>query len=203
MKAFESLPEAALVERAKQGDVRAFERLIRGYEDRIYGLAHRVCAGAPAEADDIYQETFLTAFRKIGQFRSRSRLGTWLYRIAANLCWMRLRKRRGEPVVPLLSFPLPHDGAEGGPGEPRVADWSADPAARAGKRELAEAVAGALGALPVEYRLAVALRDIQGLSNEETAQVLGIGVAAVKSRLHRGRLFLRDRLQDYVQGRAS
>ncbi len=187
--------EPELIQKSKEGDPKAFGRLIHRYEDRIYNLTRQVCASAPAEADDIYQETFLTAFRKIGQFRERSALGTWLYRIASNLCLMRLRKRRREPFVPILDLPEPGGHTHGsGVLADTLKDHGDDPEKTARQKELRRAVTEALEALPVDYRLAVVLKDIQGLSNEESAKILGLSVAAVKSRLHRGRLFLRDRL---------
>ena len=97
--------EAALIAKSRAGDAEAFGRLVRRYEDRIYTLARSVCAGLPAEAEDVYQETFLTAFKKIRGFRGDSGLGTWLHRIAANLCWMRHRKKKSEPFVPMLDEP--------------------------------------------------------------------------------------------------
>jgi RNA polymerase sigma-70 factor (ECF subfamily) len=176
--------EAALIALSKKGDAKAFSALVSRYEDRIFNLARKVCAGMPAEAEDVYQETFLTAFKKLSHFRADSNLGTWLYRIASNLCWMRLRKKRAEPVVPILDHPL--------------RDWPDGSEELARKKALREAVEAAFGDLPVDYRLVVVLRDIQGLSNEETAKVMKLSVAAVKSRLHRGRLFLRDRLDQAV-----
>ncbi|MDD5658269.1 MAG: sigma-70 family RNA polymerase sigma factor, partial [Elusimicrobia bacterium] len=102
--------ETALIAASKKGDARAFSALVGRYEDKIFNLARKVCAGMPAEADDVYQETFLTAFKKLPRFRGDSNLGTWLYRIASNLCWMRFRKKRAEPVVPILDRPHRHDG---------------------------------------------------------------------------------------------
>lgn len=192
-------PDRDLVERSRRGDAEAFSRLVARYEDRIFRLAKNVCAGLPAEADDVYQETFLTAFRKIQGFRADSDLGTWLYRIASNLCFMRYRKKKREPFVPLLDRPHDHDG------EPahQYRDWSPTPEEASGKKELVEHVTRALAKLPVEYRLVVTLRDVEGLSNEEAARVLKIGVAAVKSRLHRGRLFLRDEFERAFAQRES
>ena len=183
--------EKALIKRSRDGDAQAFTALVSRYEDRIYRLAKSVCAGLPAEAEDVYQETFITAYKKLGAFRGDSDLGTWLYRIAANLCFMRHRKKKREPFVPLLD--LPHDHDDGAHHQFR--DWEPTPDEIAGKKELVDQVAKALAALPVDYRLAVTLRDIEGLSNEKTAEILGLGVAAVKSRVHRGRLFLRDQFE--------
>ena len=184
--------ESELIARSKQGDAEAFSALIGRYEDRIFNLAHKVCAGLPAEAEDVYQETFLTAFQKLPHFRADSNLGTWLYRIASNLCWMRFRKQKSEPVVPILDHPHSHEDGSGG--GPRFKDWSDGSEELSRKKALREAVETALGELPVEYRLVLVLRDIEGLSGEETAKVMKLSLAAVKSRLHRARLFLRDRL---------
>jgi RNA polymerase sigma-70 factor (ECF subfamily) len=183
--------ELKLITQSRNGNTAAFSRLIGRYEDRIYRLAKQVCVGLPSEADDVYQETFLTAFKKLRGFRGGSELGTWLYRIASNLCLMRHRKKRSEPFVPLLDRPHDHE---------RIAayefrDWSPTPEEVANKKELLEKVSNALSKLPMEYRLVVTLRDIEGLSNEKTADILKISTPAVKSRLHRGRLFLRDEFE--------
>ena len=183
--------ERDLIERSRGGDAAAFSRLIGRYEDRIFRLAKHVCAGLPAEADDVYQETFLTAFKTLKSFRGDSDLGTWLYRIASNLCLMRRRKKGREPFVPLLDQEHDHDDAPAR----QYRDRTPTPEEASRKKELVEHVARALAKLPVEYRLAVTLRDVEGLSNEEAAKILGIGLAAVKSRLHRGRLFLRDEFE--------
>jgi len=190
--------EAALIARSKKGDSGAFSSLISRYEDRIFNLAHKVCAGMPAEAEDVYQETFLTAFKKLSHFREDSNMGTWLYRIASNLCWMRFRKKKSEPVVPILDHPHHHDDERDPSSGDQFRDWSDGPEELARKKALREAVEAALADLPVDYRLVVVLRDIERLSNEETAKVMKLSVAAVKSRLHRGRLFLRDRLDKAV-----
>ncbi|OGR95804.1 MAG: hypothetical protein A2V88_13905 [Elusimicrobia bacterium RBG_16_66_12] len=185
------IAERDLIERSRSGDVQAFSRLIGRYEDRIYRLAKHVCVGLPAEADDVYQDTFLTAFKKLKSFRGDSELGTWLYRIASNLCLMRRRKKSSEPFVPLLDSPHDHDDGAAH----QFRDWSTTPEEAANKKELVEKVTGALAKLPMDYRLVLTLRDVEGLSTAETAKILKLSVAAVKSRLHRGRLFLRDEFE--------
>ncbi len=185
--------ERDLIDRSRDGDAEAFTKLVARYEDRIFRLAKRVCVGMPADADDVYQETFLTAFEKLKSFRRDSDLGTWLYRIASNLCFMRYRKKKREPFVPLLDRPHDHEDGEGP--ALSVPDRTPTPEETARKKELQAAVGEALARLPADYRLIVVLRDVEGMSNEEAAKVLGIGVAAVKSRLHRGRMFLRDEFE--------
>lgn len=183
--------ERELIEQSRRGDAEAFTRLIARYEDRIFRLAKHVCVGLSADADDVYQETFLTAFKKLKTFRGDSELGTWLYRIASNLCLMRRRKKKSEPFVPLLDRPHDHEDAPAH----QFPDWLPTPEEAASKKELVQKVSGALAKLPMDYRLVVTLRDVEGLSAEETAKILKLSVAAVKSRLHRGRLFLRDEFE--------
>lgn len=184
--------ERDLIDRSRKGDGEAFSRLVHRYEDRIFRLAKSVCAGLPAEAEDVYQETFLTAFKKIKGFRQDSDLGTWLYRIASNLCFMRHRKKKSEPFVPLLDRPHDHDDESA---HRQYPDGLPTPEEAARKKELVAHVASALAKLPMDYRLVLTLRDIEGLSNEETAKILKLSLPAVKSRLHRGRLFLRDEFE--------
>ena len=176
--------EAALIARSRSGDHAAFEALVRRYEDRMYRLVRSVCGSAPAEADDVYQDTFLTAYKKLSSFQGRSELGTWLYRVAANLCFMRLRAKQTRPGSVSLGAMDPPDPLPG-------------PEEAVRKKELSAAVARALGALPPDQRLVVTLRDLEGLSAAETARSLGLSVPAVKSRLHRGRLALRRSLAPY------
>ena len=185
--------EKELIARSRDGDADAFTALIARYEDRIFRLAKHVCTGLPSEADDVYQETFLTAFQKLKNFREDADLGTWLYRIASNLCFMRYRKKKSEPFVPLLDRPHDHERGEGS--ALLIRDQTPTPEEAARKKELVAAVGSALARLPVEYRLVVVLRDVEGMSNEEAAKILKMSVAAIKSRLHRGRMYLRDEFE--------
>lgn len=184
--------ESDLIQRSRRGDRRAFAELVHSYQDRIFRLAQKICAQAPSEADGVHQETFVTALEKIQQFENKSALGTWLYRIAANLCFMRLRAKRRASTI---SLDLALD--EGREDPAPLKDSALDPAGEAARKQLQEAVTLALEALPTDYRMTVLLRDIQGLSAEETAETLHLSVSAVKSRLHRGRLFLREKLMRF------
>ena len=180
--------EATLIARSRAGDPAAFSGLVRRYEDRMYRLVRSVCVSAPAEADDVYQDTFLTAYKKLSSFQGRSELGTWLYRVAANLCFMRLRAKKTRAAAPLGDA---------------IPDGTPGPEEAVRKKELAEAVTAALAELPPEQRLAVVLRDIEGLSAAETARTLKVSVPAVKSRLHRGRLALKARLARFAEPRQT
>lgn len=184
---------AQLLQKVKDGDSASFSQLIHLYEDKIFNLTQKVCSTLPSEADDVYQETFLTAFKKIHNFRESSDLGTWLYRIASNLCFMRLRKKRREPLVPM------ENQVEDAPSSENpiinqaiLKQWLSDKESQTRKKELADAVARALARLSQEYRLVVTMKDIQGLSSESIANELDLTLAAVKSRLHRGRSLLRS-----------
>ncbi|HCC46544.1 MAG TPA: hypothetical protein DEQ38_00255 [Elusimicrobia bacterium] len=171
--------DAELVEKAQAGDTASFELLVKKYQDKIYGLANYVCLGLKSEADDVYQETFINAFKNISKFKGKSNFGTWLYRIAANNCWMKFRKKKSEKLVSI------EDLAE-------MQDLTHAEDIR--KKDLSESVAKALSKLSVDFRLAVTLADIQGLSMEEAAKVLKITVPAFKTRLFRARQTLKKEL---------
>lgn len=165
-----------LVEKAKAGDTVSFEALVKRYQYKIYGLANHVCLGLKSEADDVYQETFISAFKNIKSFRGKSGFGTWLYRIAANNCWMKFRKKKREKLVSLEDVHGLEDIA------------SADEIKR---KELSDSVVKGLAKLSVDFRLAITLADIQGLSMEEAAKILKITVPAFKTRLFRARQTLK------------
>lgn len=175
-----------LIERARAGHAAAFNDLVRRYENQIFALAKKVCAQSPDEADGVSQETFLTAFQKLDQFRGAGGLGAWLYRIASNLCWMRLRKKSRHPTLPLPEAP-----AEA------LQESLSDPQLAARRQELHAAVTAALHTLSTEDRLVITLRDLHGLSAEATARKLRLSVSAVKSRLHRSRQSLRRHLEHF------
>jgi RNA polymerase sigma-70 factor (ECF subfamily) len=177
--------DPALLTRLRAGDARAFEELVTTYQHRIFGLALRML-GSRAEAEDVAQETFLRAHRALGAFRGEARLGTWLYAIASRLCLDRLasgERRYGRADADaLLSLP-----AEGG-----------DAAAALERSELGQALHEAIAALPEERRLVIALRDLEGLAYEEIAEVLGLELNTVRSRLHRARLDLKAKLERWL-----
>ena len=188
-------PDIDTVERFKKGDARAFDEILTKYQDRIYSFLYRLC-GCPEGAADVAQETFLNAFRYLNDFRGEASLKNWLYKIATNSCYKFKRKRKDEPDFNLsLDQFLPHED------EPKleIADESMAPEGEVLNGELSDLIEQAVRKLPKKYRLVIVLRDMEGLSGEETAEVLDISLSAVKSRLHRARLFVRDELRDYFE----
>jgi RNA polymerase sigma-70 factor, ECF subfamily len=163
----------------------AFEQLVEEYGDRVYGIALRI-TGSPADAEDAMQDAFLSAFRAWAGFRAEASPTTWLYRIAVNAALQRVRARRP------IEYLVPEAEAE------HVPDWSLDVTRAAGTAELLAELERGIGLLPPDLRVAVILRDIEGLSTSEAAAAMEMSEAAVKSRLHRGRALLRHFLQDYL-----
>jgi RNA polymerase sigma-70 factor (ECF subfamily) len=187
-----------LVAMAKAGDKDAFGLLVERHESKVYGLCLKML-GNPEDAEDVLQEVFIKAFQALPGFREEARFTTWLYRIAHNACLMRIRKKKLETVS--LDRPL---DVEEGHIQREVADWSTDPRADLMTEELSSVLTQHINELNPDNRIVFVLRDIHGLSTDDTASVLGLSVPAVKSRLHRARLYLRERLSDYmVEGSGS
>ncbi len=192
--------DAALVERAKNHDDSAFEELVRRYHHTVYRLALTMTKN-PRDAEEVTQETFLNLYRKLDTFRGESKFSSWLYRVTANFALMRLRKQRRQPQV-LLDDLLPQF-YENGRFEKPASDWSERADRQFENRELGEKINHAISELPEKYRIILVLRDVENLSNEEIAVTLGMSVPAVKSVLHRSRLFVREALNKYFEGRAG
>ncbi len=193
--------ESELLEGLRAGDSAAFRKLVDDNSPKIYSVAMGLL-GNEQEAEDVLQETFLSAFEAIDRFEGRSQLSTWLYRIAYNASLMRLRKRGRMTTFSLDQSAVDEDGgAERG--SRHLVDWSALPDDQLLTTEARQEMKRAIGELPETLRSTFILRDLQGLSGAETAEVLGITVQAVKNRLHRARLELRDRLSDYFVERAE
>lgn len=185
-------PDVALVERVRKGDLGAFEQLMRQYDQKVFRIALHITQNRE-DAEDIVQETFLKAFTKMDQFQGNSKFYTWLVRIAVNESLMRLRKLRSSKAVSMDEEIETEEGKV-----PRdFADWGPNPEQQYGQLELAEVLQRAAEGLAPGHRAVFALRDIDGLSTEETAEALGLSVPAVKSRLLRARLQLRERLAQY------
>jgi len=176
--------EAVLVERSQGGDLDAFNALVLAYQGQVYNLCLRML-GFPQAAEDAAQEAFIAAYRAVPRFRG-GRFRAWLLRIAANACYDELRRRRSRPQVPLEA---PADDER-----PRAELPASDEPLeqRAERLELARCLQEGLASLPPDQRLAVILRDVQGLAYEEVAEATGASLGTVKSRISRGRAALRD-----------
>jgi len=187
-------PDLELVERAKAGDTAAFEQLVRQYDRQIYRTALHITQNRE-DAEDITQDVFFKAFQKLDQFQGNSRFSTWLVRIAVNESLMRLRKRKTAKTVSMDQDVQTDEGSI-----PRdFAEWRPNPEQIYSQGELGEILRKTIAGLPPGFRTVFTLRDIENLSTEETAEALGLSVPAVKSRLLRARLQLRERLSRYFR----
>jgi RNA polymerase sigma-70 factor (ECF subfamily) len=185
MRATPAEGEAALVQRARGGDRAAFEELVRRHADHLYAVVLRFASDSD-EAQEVTQEAFLRAWRGIERFEGRSRFFTWLYRIGINEAKRRAARRPPATVVSLEDEPIPE-----------APDWSEAPDARLEQTDVRRVIERAIRALPIEYRAPIVLRDVEGLSTREAAEVMDLGEAAFKSRLHRARLAVRRALDEH------
>jgi RNA polymerase sigma-70 factor (ECF subfamily) len=193
--------ELNFVEELKAGKTEAFDRLLDAHGARLYSFASRMCKNSE-DARDIVQETLLAVFRSLKDFRGESRFQTWLFKIAANACWKMKRKGKFEPEEELsLDEFMPR--APGQAPKPDIADWTQNPEELFFRAELKAVVDAAIADLPPKYRVVLVLRDLEQFSTEEVAGVLGLSPEAVKSRLHRARLVVRERLSEYWQGQSA
>jgi len=183
-----------LVQKAQQDDERAFGKLVERYESKVYSLAMKMLRN-PEDAEDVLQDTFLRAYRGIKSFQGNSTFSTWIYRITANSALMRLRKKQ----LPTVSI----DDADERETPINIADWSPGPVEQLLTQETQKAMDEAIAALPPEFKQVFILRDVEELSNAEVAEILDLSVAAVKSRLHRARLKVRNRLAVYFSDAKS
>ena len=184
-----SFDEAALVARARTGDGEAFSELVKRYERRIYRLAKNITRH-DEDAEDVLQEAFLKAYEHLDRFQGNSAFYTWLVRIAVNEALMKLRKRKTDRTVPLDEpIELGEDAMQR-----EIAVWEDNPEERYSQEEMRKILDDAVDTLKPDFRTVFVLRDIEELSTEETAETLGISISAVKSRLLRARLSLREKL---------
>ncbi|MEO2089916.1 MAG: sigma-70 family RNA polymerase sigma factor [Gemmataceae bacterium] len=186
----DSSTDLALLHRAQLGEFAAFEELVTRLQPRVYRLARRML-GESHDAEDVTQQTFLSLVEHLDGFRGESSVVTWVLRIAANHALKLLRKRRGLPTVPLAEA---DDGYADLPHPQSIAPWRDDPADLAGRHETRRLIDRALTDLDDKYRAVFVLRDVEGFSVKETADLLGISEANVKVRLLRARLALREKL---------
>jgi RNA polymerase sigma-70 factor, ECF subfamily len=186
--------ESVLVSQARQGDTRAFGELVRRYEGKIFRLAQHVTNNRE-DAEDVLQETFMKAYEHLDQFKGDSKFYTWIVRIAVNQALMKLRRRKTDKSVSL--------DEQIDTGEDtivrEIAAWDEDPEQRFSRDELGGILDHAVDSLEPAYRSVFVLRDVEELSTEETAEALGLSIPAVKSRLLRARLQLREKLTRYFK----
>ena len=188
---FKEQTDEELVRVAQAGDTRAFDELVNRYKEKVYRLSYKILRHEE-DAAEALQDAFLSAYRGLKNFKAESTFSTWLYRIATNAALMRYRKRR-EGHISFEQSQSRHPDAE----PLAIPDWSAQPLDELLDSETREVMQEGIDRLPEELRTVFVLRDVEGMSNAEVAEVLELSIAAVKSRLHRGRVALRDRLNRY------
>jgi RNA polymerase sigma-70 factor (ECF subfamily) len=192
----EAKADLELVERLRQGRMEALEALMERYESRVYRLALGITRNE-ADAEEVVQDVFLTVFRKIQTFDGRAAFGSWIYRVTVNAALMKRRGKHPELEVPLEDR-LPQFRPDGHYRDLQaITDWSGTPEDRLLEGEARILLNRAIDRLPPHYRAVLVLRDLEGLSNEEAAEILEESVASVKSRLHRARMVLREELSEY------
>lgn len=184
--------EIELIEQAKSGNKSALAELVSKYEKTVFSFAFKICRNRD-KAEHTMQETFMSVLKNLHQFDGKSKFSTWLYRIVVNHCLMLARSEVHKDKF----YSINED--EFNFEEPEVKHWSDLPEDKLLNEELKEIMDNAIQKLPPDYRVVFMLRDVEGLSTQETADTLGITVPAVKSRLHRARLFLRNELKAYFE----
>lgn len=185
-----------LIQAINAGQTEKFHDLVKRYEQRLYNFSLRMCRN-PSDAEDMIQDTFLNVFKYLKKFRYETKFKNWLYKVAASTCIKKRRKSKFAPDKELsLDEFLPGDEA----GKPdNVPQWAMLPLDKLLNEELYSVIHQTILALPKKYRVVIVLRDIEGFSTAETAQILNLSPSNVKVRLHRARLYLRDKLKGYFE----
>src|SRR5210317_1236261 len=185
-----------LIQAINSGQAEKFHDLVKRYEQKLYNFSLRMCRN-PSDAEDMIQETFLNVFRYLKNFRHETKFKNWLYKVAASTCIKKRRKSKFAPDKELsLDEFLPNDEAE----KPKhVPEWALLPLDKLLNEELHGVINETTLTLPKKYRVIIVLRDIEGFSTAETAQILNLSPSNVKVRLHRARLYLRDKLKGYFE----
>jgi len=195
------LSEQEIIKRAGSGDERAFTEIVKRYETLVYSFAFKVCRDSD-KASETWQDTFVNVYRKLHQFDGRSKFTTWLYSVVVNSCRMKRRQRKLDQASISIDSPeLSHDHAGSdneGHTVQTIPSWIDTPLDNVMDKELRMLLDSAIQKLPYDYRVVFILRDVEGLSAEETGKILKLSVPAVKSRLRRARVFLRERLNPYM-----
>ena len=187
LSASHNTEESELIDLAKSGDKKAMAQLVKNYEQTIYNFAFKICRHRD-KAENITQETFFSMVKNLKQFDSKSKLSTWLYRIVANHCLMLARKEKNRQFVSIDDDDSLYND------EKYTIDYSRLPTKYTENEELKKVLDDAISKLSPDYRMIFLLRDVEGLSTEETAEASDLSISAVKSRLHRARAFLRNEI---------
>jgi RNA polymerase sigma-70 factor (ECF subfamily) len=184
--------DTELVDQLKRGDTTAFRELVDRHSSKVYQLALKLTRNE-TDAEDVLQETFLRVYHRIETFRGEAAFSSWLYRIAANACFAKLGERKKHEHLDIEDVHPDFEAPKGGV----TNDWSRQPDSVLLGKEATGVLKDAVDQLPEDFRVVFLLRDVEGLSNAQAAEILDLTVAAVKSRLHRARLVLRKKLADY------
>ena len=187
--------DTALIQAVNAGDQRRFAELVSRYQGPLYNFGLRMC-GSPNDVEDLVQETFLNVYKYLPGFRFETKFKNWIYRIATSICLKAKRKSKYAPERELSLEEFLPRGEDQMPSQ--MPDWAARPLDQVLNQELAQLLHQGILELPKKYRLVLVLRDIEGFSTAETADILNVTPANTKVRLHRARLFLRDKLKEYV-----
>lgn len=185
-----------LIKRAKKGDERAFTQLVKKYESLVYSFAFKVCRDEE-KASETWQDTFVNVFRKLHQFDGRSKFTTWLFSIVTNSCRMKRRQRKLDQASVSIESPV-ESTDDDDQSVQTIPSWRDTPLDSVMDKELRTLLDEAIQELPYDYRVVFVLRDVEGMSAEETGKILKLSIPAVKSRLRRARVFLRERLNSYM-----
>jgi RNA polymerase sigma-70 factor (ECF subfamily) len=195
------LQERRLVRRLKQGEPRAFQEMVHTYQHRVYGLVYRML-GNRHEAEDIAQDVFIAVFRHVANFRGDSRFYTWIFRIATNHCKNRLKYLKGRHAAARLEYEDTPEAAmhpvDGGPAQ-TLQSHVPGPEQTVEATRLETVIQRELAALDDEFRVLIVLRDIQGMSYEDIRKITGLAEGTVKSRLHRARAALKQRIEPHLR----
>ena len=188
--------EEALVRDFQGGDLEAYDKIADIYQKKIYGLSFNLTRNQ-MDAQDVTQEVLLTLFRKIHTFQGKSAFSSWVYRITLNASYMKLRSKKKEPNVSIDELMPSFNGA--GFQQEKIQDWSENTESLLFTNETRDVINKAIDLLPEKEKVVFLLRDVEGLSTEKAGEILDLTVPAVKSRLHRARLFLRKKLSSYFE----
>lgn len=182
------LNEEEIIQKAQLGDRKALTELVKKYEQTIYNFSFKLCRNKD-KAEHVMQETFMSMIKSLHQFSGKSKLSTWLYTVVTNHCLMLARNTKKHEYA---SF----DDEENPVDESSISDWAVTPSRVTENSELKNILDNAIGKLGPDYRIVFLLRDVEGLSTEETGEIMNLSIPAVKSRLHRARAFLRNELNE-------